>query len=229
MQSKEYELRATERFEDERAISEATDMINIIVADAKMPEKLRSFLDAIIGSAQEKLAADQGFDEFFELCDLEVAKRARPDNNATADSNKAWSRRHRKTFKEWQETGWHFLTIDGGGQVERERGKQKQNLDTRYIARIIVVADQALQDAKRSPLWQTDRFKAMRTAYRANHRNRLKEKPTVTVRAGVRRRKTDARSEVIHTRKTLYGFYKRGNQKIRELDIPPAEQDEQIK
>jgi FtsZ-binding cell division protein ZapB len=91
----------------EREISESTDMLNFILARAKVPANERATVLALVGACQEKARpGEEG--EWFELNDFELGLRLRcdsedkPDEFMSKEERQSFADRERLTTGQWR-------------------------------------------------------------------------------------------------------------------------------
>jgi hypothetical protein len=149
-----------------KEISNVTDAVSFVLVAAAVPEKFRSYIDAVIGAANGEL-------EWFEAPDCYIGMRARvtathrDPNDADVllveplkkESMERWARRNRKDFIEWQKAaGITIIEAEPGGKIEGS------NKPTRYRLPVLRLANETLEAARLDQEFETNPRRALRRA-----------------------------------------------------------------
>ena len=137
---------------DPRQVSQVCDAISFLLTEFGMPPELRGFVVAVIGAAAGSLG-------FFELKDLDLAKRLWKEVGVKDDSLKKRVSRLRDELTAWQiETGLTVLTYLQGDKIN---GK---NLPTQYRVDCLELLGSTLEIAALAVNFDTNPGEAFRLA-----------------------------------------------------------------
>ncbi|MBO0722326.1 MAG: hypothetical protein J2P41_15980, partial [Blastocatellia bacterium] len=147
------------------------DTINFALITWGVPEKFRSYIDALIG-------ASRGSTDWFEAADIEIGQRARPVSTTglKEKSIERWTMRQRDEFAEWQQA--YGVTL-----IETMPGGMKGGIKykTRYkLENLFEIALEIAHRARSSRGYDTNPKRCMRKAAEAVYKefkSRLNDPP----------------------------------------------------
>jgi hypothetical protein len=219
-------------------IADGTEATNWLCIAANYPEKLRSYLDCLIGMAGDPRTLKDN-DGWFEATDNDVGERVRlgqlpaldgtPEENHKALSawseglgkfkqtdraSQAWTARKRKLHVEFQRvSGFTLVEVEQG---EYDRSK-KCNLPTRYRVALLPLADETVKRARLSKLWAAGKTREAIKEAAFETLTMLPNAPPIKRRKP--KRKPDAAARLARNRKAILTLLDRCRDDLSALDI----------